>query len=117
MTVNLILLGLVMFLPGLMKLFILKPSAVEGMLSGLGFPIPLIFAWILIIGEIGSGIAILARWKVKQIVWIPMIILVIAGLTTTVTWSSLGQSQWPGFLMHIALASNYWLLGNIYSRK
>lgn len=116
-TVNLVLLGLVMLLPGLMKLFIIKPSAVSGLLASLGFPAPTIFAWILIIAEIGSGIAILTRWNLKHIVWIPMIILVIAGLTTTITWASIGGSQWPSFLMHIALASNYWLLGHIYSKR
>lgn len=117
MTVNLVLLGLVMLLPGLMKLFIMKPSAVSGFLAGLGFPAPTFFAWILIIAEIGSGIAILTRWKIKHIVWLPIIILVIAGLTTSITWQSIGQSQWPGFLMHIALASNYWLIGHLYSRR
>lgn len=117
MTVNLVLLGLVMLLPGLMKLFIMKPSTVSGFLATLGFPASMFFAWILIIGEIGSGIAVLARWKLKQIVWIPMIILVIAGLTTTISWASIGSSQWPSFLIHIALASNYWLVGHLYSKR
>ncbi|OIO80841.1 hypothetical protein AUJ84_02550 [Candidatus Pacearchaeota archaeon CG1_02_32_132] len=117
MTVNLVLLGLVMLLPGLMKLFIMRPSAVAGFLGTLGFPASTFFAWILIIAEIGSGIAILTRWKLKQIVWIPMIILVIAGLTTTISWANIGGSQWPAFLLHIALASNYWLLGSWYSKR
>ena len=116
LTVNLVILGLVMLVPGLMKLFIMKPSAIVSMLTSLGFPAPLFFAWILILGEIFSGIAIFARWKLEYVVWIPMIILIIAGLTTTINWISLGSSQWAVFMLHIGLASNYWLIGNIYTK-
>lgn len=116
-TLNLVLLGLVMLLPGLMKLFVMKPSAVTAMLTGLGFPIPMFFAWILILSEIIFGIAILARWRLKYTVWPPIIILVIAGLTTTISWQSLGTSQWPSFLLHIALASNYWLISQVVESR
>lgn len=116
-TLNLVLLGLVMLLPGLMKLFIIKPSAVTSMLTGIGFPIPMFFAWVLILSEIIFGLAILARWKLNYTVWPPIIILVIAGLTTTISWQSLGQSQWPGLLMHVALASNYWLISKVVNSR
>lgn len=116
-TVNLVLLGLLMLIPGLMKLFIFKPSGVSGMLAGLGFPAALFFAWILILGEIFSGAAILTRWKLKYVTWIPVVILVIAGLTTSINWLSFGESQWPSLLLHLAVASNYWLLGATYSKK
>ncbi len=116
-TLNTILLGLVMLLPGLMKLFIIKPAAVTQMLTNLGFPVPMFFAWVLILSEILFGLAILARWKLKYTVWPPIIILVIAGLTTSINWQSIGTSQWPGFLMHIALASNYWVISKITSSR
>lgn len=102
---NWILLGLVMLVPGLLKLFVIKPSAVSGMLSSFGFPVPVFFAWVLIIAEIGSGVAILAKWKLKYVVWLPMIILLVA--TFTANWGN-----WTGMLLHLLAVSNYWMLGS-----
>lgn len=107
LTVNWILLGLLMLVPGLIKLFVFEPSGVSGMLSGnvLFSWAPTFWAWILIIGEIGSGIAILTKWRVKHVMWIPVIILVIAAFTSN--WNN-----WPGFILHLLAASNYWLYTN-----
>ncbi len=101
--VNRVLLGLVMLVPGLLKLFVIKPSAVVGMLSGIGFPVATFFAWVLILSEIVFGIAILASWKLKYTVWPPVIIMLVAAFT--VAWGS-----WPTFLMHLVIASNYLML-------
>lgn len=100
--VNWILLGLVMLIPGLLKLFVLKPAAIEEMLAGLGFPAAGVLAWVLIIAEIVSGVALLANWQVKHIVWIPVVILVVAAFTVYL-------GNYPNMLVHIALASNYLL--------
>jgi len=91
--VNWVLLGLTMLIPGLLKLFVMGPSAVTGMLSGL-----------LIVAEIASGAAILAKWNVKHFVWLPIIILIVAAFTAN--WGN-----WASMLLHIALASSYWMLG------
>ena len=72
MKINWILLGLVMLIPGLLKLFVMKPAAVTGMLEGFGFPGASFFAWILILGEILSGVLILARYKLDKVVYIPI---------------------------------------------
>lgn len=106
--VNRILLGLLMLVPGVIKLFIFKPAGVTQMLSGLGFPIPGFFAWILILSEIIFGLAILANWKLEYTAWPPVIILVIAGLITP-DWSN---PQYPTILLHLVAASNYWLLAS-----
>lgn len=100
--VNWILLGLIMLVPGLLKLFVMGPDAIVGMLSGMGFPLASFFAWVLIISEIASGVLILARWNVKQVVYLPIIILVVA--TFTAHWAN-----WGNMLVHLALATNYWL--------
>jgi len=100
--INWILLGLVMLIPGLLKLFVMKPAAIEGMLAGLGFPAAGVFAWILILAEIGAGVALLANWQVKHIVWLPIVILVVATFT-----AHLGN--YPNMLVHLTLASNYLL--------
>lgn len=102
--INWILLGLVMLIPGLLKLFVVKPAAIVDMLSGLGFPAATFFAWLLIFSEIVFGALILARWKLKYVVIPPMIILLVAGFT--VYWGN-----WTNMLVHLVLVSNYWLLG------
>ncbi|MBU0466351.1 MAG: DoxX family membrane protein [Nanoarchaeota archaeon] len=104
-TVNWILLGLVMLVPGLLKLFVTGLAAIVGMLSGtpLFAWAPTFWAWVLILAEILSGILILAKWKVEKVIWFPIIILVVA--TFTAHWAN-----WGNMLVHLALASNYWLL-------
>lgn len=101
---NWIVLGLLMLIPGLLKLFSTGASGVTGMLTNIGFPIPVVFAWILIIAEVASGILILARWHTKYVVYIPMIVLLVAAFT--VYWGS-----WSGFILHLAAVTNYWVFG------
>jgi uncharacterized membrane protein YphA (DoxX/SURF4 family) len=104
-TANRVLLGLVMLIPGLLKLFVMKPSAIVGMLSSI--PLfawaPGFWAWILILSEIVFGIAILASWKLEYSVWPPIVIMVVAAFTAN--WGN-----WPTILMHLTLASNYLML-------
>ncbi len=114
--VNRLLLGLLMFIPGLLSLFVIGPSKVVGMLTGLGFIAPTFFAWVLIIFEIGCGIAILANWNLHYTTVPPIAIMLVAGFTTTINWSNLGNSSWPFFLLHMVAASNYWML-SMHSRK
>lgn len=107
MKVNWFLLGLVMLIPGLLKLFVMKPEAIVAMLANNGFPAATFFAWVLIIGEIGSGVLILTKYEMKKIVYIPIIVLVIA--TFTVHWKN-----YTMMIVHLALASNFWLLGKTF---
>ncbi|MGV8142567.1 MAG: DoxX family protein [Candidatus Pacearchaeota archaeon] len=109
-TVNRILLGLLMLIPGCLKLFVMKPSAIVGMLSGIGFPAATFFAWVLILSEIVFGIAILLKWKLEYTVWPPIVIMLVAGFT--VAWGN-----WPSFLMHLVIASNYAMLGAHLGKK
>jgi|TARA_Y100000310_G_scaffold277045_1_gene294598 uncharacterized membrane protein YphA (DoxX/SURF4 family) len=106
MQVNWILLGLVMLIPGLLKLFVMKPAAVVTMLESM--PIlgsaPTFFAWVLILSEIIFGILILAKYKLRYTTIPPIIILLVAAFT--VHWGS-----WPNVLVHLAVASNYWIWG------
>jgi len=101
---NWILLGLLMLIAGLIKLFVMGPNAIVGLLNGFGFPVPVFFAWILIIGEIGSGALILSRWNLKYVVYVPMIILAVAAFAAS--WGN-----WPIFILQLVAVSNYWLLG------
>ncbi len=108
--VNQMLLGLVMLIPGLMKLFLLGPSAVAGMLGGLGFPTATFFAWLLIVLEIGSGVAVLVGWKLKYTAFVPAVILVIAGLLVYTT-------DYGNLLMHLVIASNFVVLGCMHCKS
>jgi len=105
MLVNRILLGLLMLVPGIIK--ITGPSGIVGMLSGMTFfsLTPTFWAWVLILSEIVFGIAILANYKMKYVVWPPMVILLVAAFTAN--WE-----KWPGFIMHLVAVSNYLLIGN-----
>jgi len=98
---NVILLGLLMLIPGLMKLF--SPDAAASMLTNLGFPIVGFFLWLLILAEIGSGIAILTRWKLNSIKYIPIIILTVAILTAHL-------NNYLDVLIRLVVISNYLLL-------
>lgn len=109
---NRILLGLLMLFAGLLKLFVSKPAGVTQMLSGFGFPLPMVFAWILIILEIVSGIMILANWKTKYAAWAPAVILFIAAFMAYGPWKGGWTKNWSSFFFHLIAVSNYlWLIG------
>lgn len=103
--INRILLGLVMLIPGLAKLFAMGGEGVSAMLSGIALFswAPLFWAWVLILSEILFGIAILAKWKLEWTVIPPMIILLVSAFT--VHWGN-----WPNLLIHLVVVSNYSLI-------
>ena len=110
---NWLMLGILMLAGGVVKLFMMGAAGVAGMLGAIGFPAPTFFAWILILAELGAGIAILARWKLEKIVWLPIIIVLAA---IPFYWKMpffAGKIplQLTQTLVHITLASNFWLLG------
>ncbi|MBW2965395.1 DoxX family protein, partial [Candidatus Woesearchaeota archaeon] len=74
--------GLLLMLAGLFKLA--GPSKVTGMLSGLGFPLPAFFAWLLILTEVLFGLAVLVGYKVKYTVWPLVIVMAVAIFSVTI---------------------------------
>ena len=109
---NFTLLGLLMLIGGLVKLFVMGPAGVTGMLAGLGFPAAGLAAWALILGELGSGIAILTKWKLDQIIYVPIVIVLAAIVMYWQNPMFAGKLplQLTQTLVHIVLASNYWLI-------
>lgn len=103
--VNWILLGLVLLIPGLLKLFVSKPAGVTGMLSGIAIFAwaPTFWAWVLIIAEIAAGAMILGKFKLHFAASAGAIILTVAALT--IHWGT-----WPSVLIHLVVASNFWML-------
>lgn len=108
-----ILLGLLMLVPGLFKLFAYKPAGVATMLSGIALFAwaPTFWAWVLILSEIVFGVLILAKWKLKYTVIPPMIILAVAILFVAMDWSKLGATEWPNVIFHLIAFTGYWMLG------
>ena len=115
--INTALLGLLMLVPGLTKLFVSGVEGVSSMLSGniLFSWAPLFWAWALIIAEIGSGSAILFRWKTKYVVYIPVIILAVAVFTVSIKWSSVMSTSWSGVIFHLIAIVGYISLA--YNKK
>jgi uncharacterized membrane protein YphA (DoxX/SURF4 family) len=102
--VNWFFLGILMLTAGLVKLLVTGPVLVEAMLNGMGIPAPGFFTWVLIFGEILSGVLILARWNLRYITYVPMVILTVAAFTSA--WG-----KWSTFLLHFVAVSSYWVLG------
>ncbi|MBS3066567.1 DoxX family protein [Candidatus Pacearchaeota archaeon] len=75
-------LGLLLLIPGISKL--MNPAGITGLLTGIGFPIPVLFAWIVILGEIIFGVTIIIGWKVKYTAWPLAIILAVAVITVAI---------------------------------
>lgn len=107
---NWVLLALTMLAAGLLKVLVIGPGAVQEMLAGFGFPAAGLFAWVLILSEIASGALILAKYKLEYVTWLPVVILVVA--TFTAHWGN-----WANMLVHLALASNYVVLGQSSAGK
>ncbi|MEK6915717.1 MAG: DoxX family protein [Nanoarchaeota archaeon] len=107
LTVHRVLLGLLMLVPGLLKLFVMGPDAIVGMLSSIALFAwaPSFWAWVLIISEIVFGIAILASWRLKHTVWPPIVIMIVAAF-------SINWGNWPSFIMHLIIVADYFMLGN-----
>ena len=101
-TLNRLLLGLVMLVPGLLSIFVWGPETITGMLTAIGFPAPAIFTWLLILSEIIAGIAIIVNFQVKYAYIPPVVILTIAAFTV---WFK--PTEIPNFLLHIVAVTNY----------
>jgi uncharacterized membrane protein YphA (DoxX/SURF4 family) len=101
---NRMFLGLIMLIPGLIKLIGMGPAAITGMLAGLGFPAAGFLAWTLIAAEIGFGLAILLNWKLHLTTYPPMIILGLAAFTMHI-------ASVPLILLHLGAMTNYFFTG------
>ncbi|MDP3881371.1 MAG: DoxX family protein [Nanoarchaeota archaeon] len=78
-----IILGAMFFLAGLGKFLMVQKvgnAGIATMIGNIGFPVPGIFAWILIFSELIFGLLLIIGWKTKYIVWPLIIILAVATL-------------------------------------
>jgi uncharacterized membrane protein YphA (DoxX/SURF4 family) len=103
-TTTRVLLGLVLLVAGLMKLLVMGHAAVSGMLGGMSLFswAPGFWAWVLILAEILSGIAIVANYKMKWSTVPGIIIFVVATFTAH-------RGNWGQMLTHLTLASTLWM--------
>ena len=75
-------LGIMFIIAGFNKFS--NPDGPIGMLTGLGFPAPTFFAWLLLLSEIVFGALVLIGWKVKYTVWPLVIVLAVAAFTVVI---------------------------------
>lgn len=109
---NRILLGLLMLVPGLTKLFVVGADGISGMLGGIFLFswAPVFWAWVLILSEIVFGIAIIANWKVEKTAWPPILIMVIAVLFMTIKWTEMAKTQWSSVIFHLIAITGYLMI-------
>jgi uncharacterized membrane protein YphA (DoxX/SURF4 family) len=117
-TLNRVLLGLVLLVPGLIKLFGSGFSGVAGFLGGnfLFSWAPLFWAILLVSGEIFFGTAILLNWKKPYGYYGEAFILLMATITTGIKWTAIGTTSWSSVLLHLAVISNCLIFAK-YSQK
>jgi putative oxidoreductase len=77
-----IIVGCMFIFTGISKL--MDTSGPIGMLTGLGFPAPTIFAWILLLSEIVFGLCILIGFKTKWTAWPLVIVLAVAEIMVVI---------------------------------
>ncbi|MEK6914558.1 MAG: DoxX family protein [Nanoarchaeota archaeon] len=75
-------LGILFLVPGLAKL--MDPGMITGMLSGLGFPVAPLFAWILILVEIICGALLIIGFKTEIAIWPLFVVLLVALLLVAI---------------------------------
>jgi len=93
-------LGLVFIIPGLQKLT--NPSMIIGMLQGLGFPVPTLMGWILLLSEIVFGTLLLIGWKLNYTIWPLITVLGIATATVHIpAWLNAQPMALITLLMHV----------------
>jgi len=66
---------------------------------------------VLIISEIGFGLAVIVNWKLKYTAFIPAFILVIAVLTVTIKWAAIGTTNWTSLIFHLIAINGFIILG------
>ena len=77
-------LGILFIYTGITKLFFSTPSGVSQFLGSLGFPLPILFAWILILAELLGGIALVIGFKAKWASALLGIVIIVAILTVQI---------------------------------
>ena len=80
--------GLMFVYSGTLKL--LNPAGPVGLLTKIGFPMPTIWAWILLLSELIFGLFVFLGFKVKYTVWHLVIIMIVA-ITTVIIPNSNGN--------------------------
>ncbi len=103
-----------MLVAGLLKIFVSGVNDITSLLSKniLFSWAPMFWAWVLIIGEVGSGLAIIGKWNLKYTAFIPVIILVIAVITVDIKWIALGQTDWVDIIFNLIAINGYIMLSS-----
>jgi len=111
------LLGLLMLIAGLAKLFNMGPSAIVSMLSNNAFFswAATFWAWVLILGEILIGATILANYKAEYTKYAGYggaLIIFVALFTQVIDWATITSNakEWNGVMMQFMAGVGYLML-------
>lgn len=102
-----VLLGLFMLIPGLIQLYAFGPEGVSVLFSSFGFPFPLFWAWILIGAQLLAGLALLARYRVSTIAWIPVVVVSLTLLLIVIKWGDVVHTNLSSLLLHLIALVGY----------
>lgn len=80
---------------------LMNPAGPIGMLTGLGFPVPVLFAWILIAVEVLCGLAMLVGWKVRYAAMPLAIVLFVALVTVALPMYADGKGGLSSVMFHV----------------
>ena len=94
-----VLVGVLFIIPGIMKL--IDSSGITGMLTGLGFPMPQVLAWVLLLSEIIFGISLVLGFKTKYTVWPLVIIMAVIVVKIAVPGALEDPSGWVNVMFHL----------------
>lgn len=80
---------------------LINPAGPIGLLTGLGFPVPVLFAWLLIAAEVLGGLAMLVGWKVRYAAIPLAIVLFVALVTVTLPLYVDGKGGLTNVMFHV----------------
>lgn len=80
---------------------LMNPAGPIGMLTGLGFPLPVLFAWLLIAAEVLCGAAMLVGWKVRYAAIPLAIVLFVATVMVALPMYAEGKGGLTNVMFHV----------------
>ena len=76
MLVGRILIGVLFLVAGIMK--VMNVAGTTAYMTRLGFPAPVIFAYLSIVFEVGGGILLIIGWQTRRVAWLLALYVLVA---------------------------------------
>lgn len=76
MLIGRILIGVLFLVAGIMK--VMNVDGTTGYMTRLGFPMPVLFAYLSIVIEVGGGILLVLGWQTRRVAWFLALYVLVA---------------------------------------